>query len=99
MSCGNEITRPGMLRRLRGWGMPIRGGRGGGGKGDLYLKFNVRFPTSPVAAEQAKMLEKLLPKAASAAHAIAQPPAGERVHRLETVRDDGEQDGDDDFGF
>ena len=99
VSCGNEITRPGMLRRLRGWGMPIRGGRGGGGKGDLYLKFNVRFPTSPVAAEQAKMLEKLLPKAASAAHAIAQPPAGERVHRLETVRDDGEQDGDDDFGF
>ena len=74
--------------------MPMRGR---GGKGDLYLRFNVRFPTSPVASEQAKLLAKLLPKAAGAAGAVARPPPGERVHRLETIEgaEDGEQDGGD----
>ena len=95
VSCEREVTRPGQVRRLRGWGMPRRGS---GSKGDLYLRFNVRWPTSPVAAEQAKLLQQLLPRSAAAGKGGG-PPAGARVYRLENVEgDDGDAD-DGEFGI
>ena len=83
MSAEREVTKHGALRRLRGWGMPRRGS---GSKGDLYLRFNVRFPTSPLAAEQAKLLKQLLPRRADGPPTA--PLDGERVYKLETVEEE-----------
>ena len=60
--------------------------RGSGSKGDLYLRFNVRFPTSPLAAEQAKLLKQLLPRRADGPPTA--PLDGERVYKLETVEEE-----------
>ena len=92
LNCESDLTAPGQVRRLRGWGMPRRGSAR---KGDLYLRFNVRFPTSPVAGEQAKLLQQLLPKAARPS---AKPAPGERVYRLEDVETGESDDGDGEWG-
>ena len=57
--------------------------RGVGGKGDLFLRFSVRFPTHPLSAEAAKMLKQLLPRSVGTGGAA--PREGERVYKLETV--------------
>ena len=51
LGCERQVTRPGQLRRVRGWGMPRRKA---GGKGDLLLRFAVRFPSEPLAAEASR---------------------------------------------
>ena len=92
LACDGEVTRPGHVRRVRGCGMPRRRA---GGKGDLLLRFSVRFPDDPISGEAAKALKQLLPRDAGST-APVQP--GERLHRLETVQIEGEQDGDS-WGF
>ena len=94
MACDKQVTRPGQLRRLRGWGMPRRGA---GSKGDLFLRFSVRFPSQPlIGAEQTKLLQQLLPKTTSGAAATPKSSAGARVYRLEDVEaaDGGQADGE-----
>ena len=54
------------------------------GKGDLFVRFGVRFPSDPLDEEAGKALRQLLPRSA----ADGPPPAlrsGERVYRLERV--------------
>jgi DnaJ-class molecular chaperone len=53
VACDDTVTRPGQLRRLRGWGMPRRKAAG---KGDLLLRFAVRFPRDPLAGEASRYL-------------------------------------------
>jgi len=79
------VTRPGTLRRLRGFGMPRFRSVG---KGDLYLRFDVRFPEHAVSAEADRLLREVLKGSAGTASPF--PPEHQRLHRLETVpqRDD-----------
>lgn len=85
LACDDEVTRPGQVRRVRGCGMPRRRASG---KGDLLLRFAVRFPTDPVAGESTRLLKQLLPRDAGSS-APVQP--GERLHRLENVAMENEQ--------
>ena len=56
-----EVVRPGDVKVIRGAGMPTH--RQPHNRGDLYLHFNVAFPTKlSLSAEQAGLLESLLPK-------------------------------------
>jgi DnaJ-class molecular chaperone len=92
LSCEGEVTRPGQLRRVRGWGMPRPRS---GGKGDLYLRFSVRFPKEPLSDEACSLLRKLLPAVATAGGATARPEG--RTYRLEAVggRETDEEQEDD----
>ena len=92
LACDGEVTRPGQVRRVRGGGMPRRRA---GGKGDLLLRFAVRFPSDPIASEASRALKQLLPRDAGS---TAPVHPGERLHHLETVQVEGEQDADS-FGF
>ena len=96
MSCERQVTRPGQLRRIRGLGMPSRAG---GSKGDMFVRFSVRFPTQPLAAENAKLLKQLLPRSAVGGAGPIKPEPGERVHRPEDVRQEEDEDSSGDFGI
>mmetsp|Transcript_44347 Transcript_44347/g.117104 ORF Transcript_44347/g.117104 Transcript_44347/m.117104 type:complete len:207 (-) Transcript_44347:66-686(-) len=90
-SSESEVTRPGQLKRLRGFGMPrLRAA----GKGDLLVHFSVRFPEGPLSADAARLLRQALPAAA----AVGAPQSGERVHRLEVVEDEDAGGTDTDWG-
>ncbi|QDZ18433.1 DnaJ-like protein [Chloropicon primus] len=52
----SEIVTPGYQKVVAGEGMPMRGGS----KGNLRIKFNVRFPTRPLNDEQKKKLKEAL---------------------------------------
>jgi len=93
LACDGEVTRPGHVRRVRGCGMPRRRA---GGKGDLLLRFSVRFPEDPISGEAAKVLKQLLPRDAGS---VAPVQPGERMHRLETVELQGEEEQGDSWGF
>ena len=73
--------------------MPVRGTAG---KGDLFVRFSVRFPTHPLASEASKMLKQILPRSVASGGA-GPPPKGARVYHLETV-DDGSEAGAGDGG-
>ena len=97
MACDKQVTRPGQLRRLRGWGMPRRGA---GSKGDLFLRFSVRFPSQPlIGAEQTKLLQQLMPQTTSGAAATPKSSAGARVYRLEDVEEAGASQADGEWSF
>ena len=70
--------------------------RRAGGKGDLLLRFSVRFPVDPISGEAAKVLKQLLPRDAGS---VAPVQPGERMHRLETVELQGEEEQGDSWGF
>jgi len=58
-SANNEIIKPGDLRVIHGEGMPIRKQDM---KGNLFLKFNVKFPLpNEISAEKRKQIQQLLP--------------------------------------
>jgi len=86
LACEGEVTRPGQVRRVRGCGMPRRRA---GGKGDLLLRIAVRFPSHPLDGDSGRLLKQLLPRDIGSS-----PPLkpGERVHRLEVVVMEGEQE-------
>ena len=80
-----EVTRPGQAKRVRGLGMPVH--RAPHMKGDLIVRFAVKFPTVALTGESAKMLAKLLPRSAAG----GSPKAGAQVHHLESLLDDEEE--------
>mmetsp|Transcript_24077 Transcript_24077/g.71595 ORF Transcript_24077/g.71595 Transcript_24077/m.71595 type:complete len:605 (-) Transcript_24077:81-1895(-) len=95
VSAEREATRPGVVRRLRGAGMPRFQAAG---KGDLLVHFDVRFPSSPLRGSAAATLKTLLKGSAGTASPV--PPAGERTHALEllaTREEERQGGGGDDF--
>ena len=66
VACDDSVTRPGMLRRVRGLGMPRRKV---GGAGDLLVRFAVRFPREPLSGEASrralKQIRHIRPPAAA----------------------------------
>ena len=82
LSCDGEVTRPGQLKRLRGYGMPRHRA---GGKGDLFLRMAVMFPREPLTADASRSLQHVLPRRAGTT-----PPLepGAKVLRLERVEEE-----------
>jgi len=86
----DTVTRPGQVRRLRGYGMPRRRDEGGG-RGDLLVPFDVRFPSVALYGENAQLLRQLLREKAGAGPGAPTPRAGDTLHELDDV---GEGEGD-----
>ena len=86
----DTVTRPGQVRRLRGYGMPRRRDEGGG-RGDLLVPFDVRFPSVALYGENAQLLRQLLREKAGAGPGAPTPRAGDTLHALDDV---GEGEGD-----
>ena len=52
-----EVVTPGYQKVVKGEGMPIRGGKAG--KGDLRIKFDVKFPSALTDEQKRKIKEAL----------------------------------------
>lgn len=73
-----EVISPGLTKVVEGQGMPIYRS---GGRGNLFIKFNVKFPKDHFASEeQIKQLESILP-----ARTSVQIPKGAEVDECDLV--------------
>ena len=63
----------------------------GGGRGDLLVPFDVRFPSVALYGENAQLLRQLLREKAGAGPGAPTPRAGDTLHALDDV---GEGEGD-----
>ncbi|KAL3931764.1 MAG: hypothetical protein SGPRY_000989 [Prymnesium sp.] len=88
-----EVTRPGQLKRLRGFGMPILNARV---KGDLLVSISrlLLSEQRPVGAEAARLLRQVLPRTS-----VPSPRDSDQLHRLEAILDDTDQNANSEWGM
>lgn len=81
---GNEVVKPGMVKMLKGWGMP----RSDGERGDLYIKFDIIFPEKKDLGDLEKLRgSKRAKKAAEKANGDTTSESSESSETSETKSD------------